>query len=187
MLIIPSSWGSQLDGDLHHQPCCIKTLFWRRCRGKRRLLQGEFRTHILYFVLSFALLYFYLHHFIKKYKKISSYYSCYFCWSVIVLLYHAFYQWLVSLKLNLFGKVGSRKSSKIIMMNTACHIKGNTYGNKSIDCISLLEMCALLIMLLIALINLVSVGGINTSLFNVSIMMMLPYLLILIEIMTFMM
>jgi hypothetical protein len=32
--------------------------FWRRCQGKRRLLQGEFCTHILYFVLSFALLYF---------------------------------------------------------------------------------------------------------------------------------
>jgi hypothetical protein len=42
-------------------------------------------------------------------------------------------------------------------------------------------------MLLIALINPVAVGGINTSLFNVSIMMMLPYLLILMEIMTFMM
>jgi hypothetical protein len=98
VLIIPSSWGSQLDGDLHHQPCRIKTLFWRRCwglkkkkklprhlhfptsttrpqtlfwchcRGKRRLLQGEFRIHILYFVLSFALLYFYLHRFIKNIK-----------------------------------------------------------------------------------------------------------------------
>ena len=42
-------------------------------------------------------------------------------------------------------------------------------------------------MLLIALINLVAVGGINTSLFNVSIMIMLPYLLMLGEIMTFMM
>src|SRR3954466_13958837 len=48
-------------------------------------------------------------------------------------------------------------------------------------------MCVLLIMLLIALINLVDVGGINTSLFNVSIMIMLPYLLMLREIMTFMM
>jgi hypothetical protein len=48
-------------------------IFWRRCRGgKRRLLQGEFRTHILYFVLSFALLYFYLHHFIKNLKKLVS-------------------------------------------------------------------------------------------------------------------
>src|SRR3954470_8932007 len=42
-------------------------------------------------------------------------------------------------------------------------------------------------MLLIALINLVAVGGINTYLFNVSIMIMLPYLLMLKEIMTFMM
>jgi hypothetical protein len=31
--------------------------------------EGSFRTHILYFVLSFALLYFYLHHFIKTPKK----------------------------------------------------------------------------------------------------------------------
>jgi hypothetical protein len=103
------------------------------------------------------------------------------------LLYHAFYQWLISLKLYLFGKVGSRKNNKIIMRNTACHKKGNTYGNKLIHCISLLETCALLIMLLIALINLVAVRGINISLFNMSIMMMLPYILILKEIMTFMM
>jgi hypothetical protein len=48
-----------------------QALFWRRCwGGKIRLLQGEFRTHILYFVLSFALLYFYLHHFIKNTKKL---------------------------------------------------------------------------------------------------------------------
>jgi hypothetical protein len=103
------------------------------------------------------------------------------------LLYHAFYQWLISLKLDFFGKVGSRKNNKITIRNTACHKKGNTYGNKLIDCISLLETCALLIMLRIALIDLVDVGGINTSLFNESIMIMLPYLLILREIMTFMM
>jgi hypothetical protein len=53
-------------------------VFWRRCRGKRRLLQGEFRTHILYFVLSFALLYFYLHCFIKNTQKISFLYSCFY-------------------------------------------------------------------------------------------------------------
>jgi hypothetical protein len=72
VLIIPSSWGSQLDGEKLSTPCRIKTLFWRHCRGKRRLLQGEFRMHILYFVLSFALLYFYLHHFIKNTKKLVS-------------------------------------------------------------------------------------------------------------------
>jgi hypothetical protein len=48
----------------HHQQ-----VFWRRCRRGRRLLQGEFRTHILYFVLSFALIYFYLHRFIKNPKN----------------------------------------------------------------------------------------------------------------------
>src|SRR3954471_15237053 len=42
-------------------------------------------------------------------------------------------------------------------------------------------------MLLIALIKLVVVGGINTYPFNVSIMIMLPYPLMLKEIMTFMM
>jgi hypothetical protein len=44
-------------------------IFWRRCRGKRRLLQGEFRTHILYFVLSFAFTLFLLAFFIKNTKK----------------------------------------------------------------------------------------------------------------------
>jgi hypothetical protein len=58
VLIIPSSWGSQLDGAFHYQHRAIKQFFWRRCQGKRRLLLGEFRTHILYFILSFALLYF---------------------------------------------------------------------------------------------------------------------------------
>jgi hypothetical protein len=52
VLIIPSSWGSQLGG----YPARIKLFFWRCCRGKRRILQGEFHTHILYFVL--VLLYF---------------------------------------------------------------------------------------------------------------------------------
>jgi hypothetical protein len=34
--------------------------------------EGSFCTHILYFVLSFALLYFYLHRFIKNPKKLES-------------------------------------------------------------------------------------------------------------------
>jgi hypothetical protein len=56
-----------------------QALFWCHCRGgKRRLLQGEFRTHILYFVLSFALLYFYLFCFIKNTQKISILYSCFY-------------------------------------------------------------------------------------------------------------
>jgi hypothetical protein len=54
VLIIPSSWGSQLGG----YPARIKHFFWRRCRGKRKFLEGESRTHNLYFVL--VLLYFIL-------------------------------------------------------------------------------------------------------------------------------
>jgi hypothetical protein len=102
VLIIPSSWGSQLDGDLHQHTAtnknfsgavagerrrrsfhvnyifprqlrASKEFFWRRCRGKRRLLQGKFRTHILYFVLVLLLLYFCLHHFIKSTKKLVSF------------------------------------------------------------------------------------------------------------------
>jgi hypothetical protein len=73
ILIIPSSWGSQLDGEKQSTPCRIKLIFWRRCREKRRLLQGEFHTHILYFVYCFALIYFYLHYFIKNTKKIVSF------------------------------------------------------------------------------------------------------------------
>jgi hypothetical protein len=56
----------------HHSTLRHQQVFWRRCRGKRRLLQWEFRTHILYFVISFALLYFYLLHFIKNTKKLVS-------------------------------------------------------------------------------------------------------------------
>jgi hypothetical protein len=73
MLIIPSSWGSQLDGEKLSTPRRMRTFLWRHCRGKRRLLQGEFHTHILYFVLSFALLYFYLHRFIKNTQKLVSF------------------------------------------------------------------------------------------------------------------
>jgi hypothetical protein len=43
-------------------------------RKKKTSARGVFRTHILYFVLSFALLYlFYLHDFIKNPKKIESF------------------------------------------------------------------------------------------------------------------
>jgi hypothetical protein len=69
VLIIPSSWGSQLGGYLP----ASSNFFWHRCRGKRRFLQGEFCTHILYFVYCFALLYFSLHLFIKNTKKLVSY------------------------------------------------------------------------------------------------------------------
>jgi hypothetical protein len=159
VLIIPSSWGSQLDGDFHqhtvpHQDSFLAPLpgteeeeaststtfshvsyapadsFLAPLLGKKKTFaRGVSHAHpLLCFKFCFTL--FLLASFYQKYKKNSSYYSCYFCWSVIVLLYHTFYQWLVSLKPNLFGKVGSRKSNKNIIRNTACHKKGNTYGDK---------------------------------------------------------
>jgi hypothetical protein len=61
------------------------TIFWRRCRGKRRLLQGEFRTHILYFVLSFAFTLFLLASFHQKQKKLDSFIVA-FIYLLLVLL-----------------------------------------------------------------------------------------------------
>jgi hypothetical protein len=77
VLIIPSSWGSQLDGEKSSTTRRIKTFFWCCCRGKRILLQGEFRTHILYFVLSFDL--FLLASFYQKYKKLVSFVVVFTC------------------------------------------------------------------------------------------------------------
>jgi hypothetical protein len=65
VLIIASSWGSQLGG----YPARIKLFLWRRCRGKRRLLQGEFRMHIIYFVLVLLYFIFACIVFIKNTKK----------------------------------------------------------------------------------------------------------------------
>jgi hypothetical protein len=71
----PTSFLAPLPGIELHFPTSTtrqqnaKQVFWRRCWGKKRLLQGEFRTHILYFVFSFALLYFCLHRFIKNTKN----------------------------------------------------------------------------------------------------------------------
>jgi hypothetical protein len=86
IFITPCSWGLQLAGHLLHTiklshiiiTMPLTSFFWRRCRGGRRLLQGEFCTHILYFVLSFALLYFYLHCFIKNPTKLVSFVVVYY-------------------------------------------------------------------------------------------------------------
>jgi hypothetical protein len=56
VLIIPSSWSSQLGGHLHQHCTAIKLFSGAVAGEERRLLQVEFCTHILYFVL--VLLYF---------------------------------------------------------------------------------------------------------------------------------
>jgi hypothetical protein len=66
VLIIPSSWGSQLGGQLH----AIKQYFWSRCRGERGFLQGESLASNLLLCYCFALFYFCLHLFIENTKKL---------------------------------------------------------------------------------------------------------------------
>jgi hypothetical protein len=69
IFITPCSWGFPTGRlFLLHQLGPIK-FFWRRCREEEDFCEGSFYMHILYFVLSFALLYFYLHHFIKNLKN----------------------------------------------------------------------------------------------------------------------
>jgi hypothetical protein len=65
VLIIPSSWGSQLGGYLH----AIKQFFWCRCRLERGFLQGESLASNLLLCNYFALFYFCLHLFIKNTKN----------------------------------------------------------------------------------------------------------------------
>jgi hypothetical protein len=79
--IRPSSWGSQLGG----YPTRIKLFFWRRCQRKRRLLQGEFRTHILYF--DFVLLYFIFSCIVlsKIQKKLVSFIVAFTCLLLVLL------------------------------------------------------------------------------------------------------
>jgi hypothetical protein len=73
VLIIPSSWGFQRVVLTRHQ-----AVFWRRCRGQRRLLQGESLTHNPLLCFYFPLFYFFLHRFIKNTKKISFLYNCFY-------------------------------------------------------------------------------------------------------------
>jgi hypothetical protein len=69
MLIIPSSWGSQLDGDLHQHTVPHQDSFLAPLPGRKKTsARGVSHAHPL-LCLSFTLLYFYLHHFIKNTKK----------------------------------------------------------------------------------------------------------------------
>jgi hypothetical protein len=63
LLGFPTGWSST--STPHHQQ-----VFWRRCRGGRRLLQGESLTHNLLLCFCFTLFYFCMHLFIKNIKKL---------------------------------------------------------------------------------------------------------------------
>jgi hypothetical protein len=68
-------------------------------RKKKTSARGVFRMHILYFVLSFALLYlFYLHHFIKNPKKLESFVVVFTCLLLVSPQYVPFEQYMGILK-----------------------------------------------------------------------------------------
>jgi hypothetical protein len=71
VLIIPSSWGSQLDGDLHHQHRAASRLFLAPLSGKMKTsARGVSHAHpLLCFKFCFTL--FLLALFYQKHKKIS--------------------------------------------------------------------------------------------------------------------
>jgi hypothetical protein len=69
VLIIPSSWGSQLGGKITSTPCRIKHNFLAPLPGKKKTsARGVSHAHPL-LCLSFALLYFCLHRFYQKHTK----------------------------------------------------------------------------------------------------------------------
>jgi hypothetical protein len=68
VLIIPTSWGSQLGGYLP-----ASSIFSGAIAGeKEEFYKGSLARSIFYFVIYFSLLYFCLHHFIKNTKKLVS-------------------------------------------------------------------------------------------------------------------
>jgi hypothetical protein len=74
VLIIPSSWGSQLDG----HPARIKHNFLAPLPGKKKTsARGVSHAHPL-LCFCFALFYFCLHRFIKNTKNLVSF-SCLLC------------------------------------------------------------------------------------------------------------
>jgi hypothetical protein len=72
VLIIPSSWGSQLDGDLHHQHHAASRLFLAPLPGKKKTsARGVSHSHpLLCFKFCFTL--FLLASFYQKHKKLVS-------------------------------------------------------------------------------------------------------------------
>jgi sterol desaturase/sphingolipid hydroxylase (fatty acid hydroxylase superfamily) len=71
VLIIPSSWGSQLVTNKHYQANFLAPLTGRKRISARGV--SHFQSFTLLLFCLFSLLYFYLHRFYQKYKKISSF------------------------------------------------------------------------------------------------------------------
>jgi hypothetical protein len=86
IFIIPSSWGSQLDGEKLSTPYRIK-LFSGVIAGEEEedFCKGSFCMHILYFVYCFALLYFTCIVLSKNKKKIESFVVVFTCLLLVLL------------------------------------------------------------------------------------------------------
>jgi hypothetical protein len=76
----PTGWSFTTHNQVfwHHHHCTINKFSGAVAGEEEYFCKGIFRTHILYFVLSFALLYFYLHRFIKNPKKLESFVVVYY-------------------------------------------------------------------------------------------------------------
>jgi hypothetical protein len=67
------SWGSQLVGHLHHQYRTINKFSGTVAGEREDFCKGSLARTIFYFVYCFALLYFWLHLFIKNTQKLASF------------------------------------------------------------------------------------------------------------------
>jgi hypothetical protein len=79
VLIIPSSWGSQLDGDLYHQHRAASRIFLAPLPGKKKTsARGVSHAHPL-LCFSFAFTLFLLALFYQKHKKLVSFIVVFTC------------------------------------------------------------------------------------------------------------
>jgi hypothetical protein len=78
VIIIPSSWGSQLDGDLHQHRAATSNNYLAPLPGKKKTsARGVSHANpLLCFKFCFTL--FLLASFYQKHEKISIIFSCYF-------------------------------------------------------------------------------------------------------------
>jgi hypothetical protein len=90
IFITPCSWGFPTSRSftslISHTITAPSTSFSGAVAGEEEdFCKGSFHTHILYFVLSFALLYFYLHRFSKTPKKLESLIVVFTCLLLVLL------------------------------------------------------------------------------------------------------
>ena len=91
-----------------HQATFLAPLPGRRSTSARGVSHSQ--SFLLCYCFAYFILVFFL--ILKIQKNSCSFHCCY-------LFYHACYKWLISLKLDLIGNMGSRKNNTNIIRNTA--------------------------------------------------------------------